>query len=122
MDWFFYSGGQKMNQKKDVAKLLAERHYQVEPTVINIVIVEASPEAEARPEEPIKLLEVNEATIPSGIMPIEFGPHPSSGILYPSVIMEVTPEEYVEIKQGRLPLPEHWHLGETIPRPETITN
>jgi hypothetical protein len=55
-------------------------------------------------------------------MPIEFGPHPASGITYPSVIMEVTPEEFTDIEQGRLLLPEQWHLGESIPRPATITN
>ena len=43
-------------------------------------------EVELRPAEPIKLLEVNEYTVPSGIMPLQFGPSPASGLDYSSII------------------------------------
>jgi hypothetical protein len=105
-----------MPNKDEVARILADRHYQIDPDVVKIFRIEASSKTEEElPKEPIKLLEVNNSTIPSGVMPIEFSPHPPSGIVYPSVIVEVTPEEYDEIEQGRLPLPNQWHLGELIP-------
>ena len=65
---------------------------------------------------PIKLLEVNENTVPSGVMPIQFGPSLASGIHYSSIIVEVTPDEYEEIQTGKLGLPDGWTLGEEIPK------
>ena len=49
-------------------------------------------------------------------MQIRFGPNPSSGFKYPSVILEVTPDEFEKIQTHELPLPEGWELGELIPR------
>ena len=60
---------------------------------------------------------MNENTVPSGIMPLQFGPAPSSGIHYSSVIVEVTPDEYSKLRSGELKLPEGWTLGEEIPKP-----
>jgi hypothetical protein len=53
-------------------------------------------------------------------MPIEFGPAPASGIHYPSVIIEVTPDEFEQIKSKQLPLPLGWSLGDSIPRPTPV--
>ena len=53
--------------------------------------ITGSSDGEFRPNEPIKLLEVNENTVPAGIMPIQFGPSPASGLNYPTIIVEVTP-------------------------------
>ena len=52
----------------------------------------------------------------SVIMPIEFGPAPASGVHFPSIILEVTPDEYEKIKTGELVLPNGWEIGEEIPR------
>jgi len=65
-------------------------------------------------------LEVNEATIPSGIVPLHFDAHPESGIDYPSVIIEVTPEEFKQIGQHRLELPNGWKMGESYARPSAV--
>ena len=67
----------------------------------------------------LRLLEVNTNTVPSGIMPIHFGPNLNSGFRFPSVILEVTPSEYENIKTGNLSLPEGWEIGSEIPRPTT---
>jgi hypothetical protein len=67
---------------------------------------------ESHPREPIKLLEVNRNTIASGIVPLHFGPHAATGVCYPTVIVEITPEEFLELQRKRLALPDHWSLGE----------
>lgn len=82
-----------------------------------IIRLKASAEAEARPDEPIKLLEVNEDTVPSGIQPLHFGASAASGITYPSVIVEVTPDEFKQIEAGMLILPDGWVRGHAYPRP-----
>jgi hypothetical protein len=49
-------------------------------------------------------------------MPLKFDAAPASGIDYPSVIVEVTPDEYESIKKNELSLPIGWFLGPVIPR------
>jgi hypothetical protein len=43
---------------------------------------------------------------------------PSAGIHYPSIIVEVTPEEFDRIQSQELKLPAGWTLGEPISREE----
>jgi hypothetical protein len=106
-----------MLTKDQEAKALAEKHYQVEAGLTHVFRLIKTPEAEASPTEPIKLLEVNEHTVPSGILPIRFGPSPAAGLHFPSVILEVTPDEYQKIQANELRLPDGWVVGELIPRP-----
>ena len=101
-------------QKEEVAKKLADAHFSIEPSLTHIFKIVEKPEAEALESTPIKLLEVNAATSPSGVMPLYFGPAPDSGISYPSVIVEVTPAEYEQIQANELRLPEGWFIGEEI--------
>ncbi len=105
-----------MPTKDEEAVSLAQMHYEVETGLSQIFRITATPEAEVRPTEPIKLLEVNENTIPSGIMPIQFGPSPASGLHYSSVVLEVTPDEYRKIQTEELRLPHGWKVGQPIPR------
>jgi hypothetical protein len=102
--------------RDEAARDLAKKHFQVEAGLTHVIRIGGSAEVEFRPNEPIKLLEVNENTVPSGIMPLQFGPSPASGIHYSSVIVEVTPDEYEKIQTGELGLPEGWTLGEEIPK------
>jgi hypothetical protein len=103
--------------KDAVAQRLAEAHYALDSGIELIVQLVASPEREADPTEPIKLLEVNQNTTASGIHPLFFGPHAASGIAYPSVIVEVTPDEYDQIRRGPRLLPNGWRLGHEYARP-----
>jgi len=97
---------QTMPNKNDEAVRLASMHYQVETGLTHVFrILGDGADVEDRPGEPIKLLEVNENTVPSGILPIQFGPSPASGLFYPSVILEVTPDEYRRIQRAELELP-----------------
>jgi hypothetical protein len=103
--------------KEAVAKELAKKHYQAEAGIQKIIRLTGSAEAEVRPVEPIKLLEVNANTVPSGVLPVGFGPSPASGVPYPSVIVEVSPEEFSKIETQELKLPKGWLLGEEVPKP-----
>jgi hypothetical protein len=99
------------------AKELAERHYELESGLTQIFRITDRVEASVVRAEPIKLLEVNENTVESGIMPLHFGPAPASGIPYSSVIIEVTPNEFEKIRSHELKLPDGWEIGEELPRP-----
>lgn len=103
--------------KDEVAQRLAARHYSIETGITQIFRVNSPGEIESSAAEPIKLLEVSTTTPSTGIMPLGFGPAPTSGIPYPSVIIEVSPDEFDRIKAHDLQLPEGWTIGEELPRP-----
>jgi hypothetical protein len=103
--------------KKAVAERLAQAHYEIEPGIGLIVQLEGSPQQESNPSEAVKLLEVNENTTSDGIRPVFFGSHEASGIFYASVIVEVTPDEYEQIRKGVLKLPNDWRLGREFAKP-----
>lgn len=105
-----------MPAKDEVAKKLAAAHYSIEPGIIRIYQMREGEEAEALASTPIKLLEVNESTSPSGVMPLYFGPSPASGIPYSSVVLEVTPDEYEQIRRKVLQLPAGWSIAQELPR------
>ncbi len=105
-----------VTNKDEIAKDLARKHYEIEPGTTRIFKLRDQPDVEQLSSTPIKLLELNIDTTPSGIMPLYFGPVPSSGIPYPSVIVEVTPDEFERIKVRELKLPEGWTIDEEYPR------
>jgi len=108
----------KRSTRNAVAKRLAEAHYTVEPVIAEIFQLLAPGEQDAqREDEPIKLLEVNPDTPPVGIVPIEFGPDFRADIPYPSIIVEVAPDEYRRLKQRKLKLPNRWRIGRKFQRP-----
>lgn len=103
--------------KEAVARRLAEAHYAIEPGIELIVQLVTPLAREADAKEPIKLLEVNQDTTADGIHPLFFGPHAASGIFYPSIIVEVTPDEYEQIQRDPAMLPNGWRLGHEFARP-----
>jgi hypothetical protein len=114
--------GEKLaDEKTRVARDLANRHYQTETGLTRIFRLSGSAEVEMRPFEPIKLLEVNENTFASGVQPLQFGPAPASGVPFPSVIVEVTPDEFIRIQSKEIPLPKGWILGDELPKPSGET-
>jgi hypothetical protein len=98
---------------REVAERLAQVHYRVEPGIRGIYALTSGNPL----DRTIRLLEVNPDTIASGIVPVGFGAHPPSGIHFPSVIVEVTPREFEDVKSGVLPLPDGWRLGDSFARP-----
>ena len=105
--------------KEEARIKLARAHYTYEPGITAIFAICTDAAHEVLPAEPIKLLEVNENTIPSGIMPLGFDASPANGIPFPSIIIEVTPEELEKIQRQELKLPDGWSLGSLIPRSDT---
>jgi hypothetical protein len=92
-----------MKNKDEIARDLAEYHRNSEPTIERIVRYVS--DQEDLSEEPIKLLEVNPATVSMGILPVWFGP--SQDIPYPLVVIEITSEEFSRLGKD-LALPENW--------------
>jgi hypothetical protein len=95
--------------KRETAERLAKAHFEVEPNLKHVYLLEPVDEQDA--DKPIKLLEVVEGTIERGIEPIAFTADPKRGIEYPSVIIEVSPKEYDEMRQEQSPF---GHFGWTI--------
>jgi hypothetical protein len=89
---------------------LARSHSAIEPAVAKIVRLIS--DREDQPDEPIKLLESNPDTVPSGIVPIFFGP--SDGIPYATIVVEVTPQEFEQVEKSEIDLPDGWKRGEVL--------
>lgn len=106
-----------MSQKDEEAQKLAEFHYQAEPGITEIYRLVGTAEVEALPDEPMKFLIVNRETIPAGVMPLGFPSVPGDRIHFPSIIVEITPAEYEEVRAGTLALPHGWTVGELVPPP-----
>ncbi len=99
-----------MTTKDEVARALAKAHAASEESVTKILRLVST--AEGDPSEPIKLLELNTQTVPTGIMPVFFGP--SGTVPFPSVVVEVTDEEFAQVERQELKLPEGWQPGELL--------
>lgn len=95
--------------KDTVAERLADAHFDIESGIARIFRLIGPREED--PRDPVKLLEVNENTVATGIVPVGFGPHAAGGIVYPSIIVEITPEEFERLREGQLLLPDGWVLG-----------
>ena len=99
--------------KSETAESLAKGHFEVEPNLKRIFLLE--PVDEPNPNEPIKLLEIVEGTIERGIEPIAFAADPAHGINYPSMIIEVSPTEYQNICEGKLNIRDHgWTISKEL--------
>jgi len=96
--------------KDETAKRLADAHFEIEPSVTRVIRYTSDCEASA--DEPIKLVEINDDTVPAGILPVFFGP--SGAYPYPSAIIEVTSDEYQRIQQEELVLPDGWESPITL--------
>ncbi|MDQ2687248.1 MAG: hypothetical protein M3Y28_05210 [Armatimonadota bacterium] len=94
--------------KDEVAQTLIRWHFTIEPATREIYRFLATDEATA--DEPIKLLEINQATMETGrIDTFPFGP--AGDIPYPTVIAQITPEEMQRVRDGSIVLPKGWDLS-----------
>lgn len=95
--------------KESVARALAIAHQAMETTISAIYWLK--PPIGEEGEGPITLLEVNSATPACGIVPITFTADPPE-IPYPSIVIEVSPEEFDQLAAGQLSLPEDLRKAE----------
>ena len=95
--------------KESMALWVANAHRGLDSGITKIFRLVA-PGHEASPAEPVKLLEVNENTTVSGIVPVYFTPHPATGLHYPTIIVEVHPSEFDLLQDRKLALPNGWQL------------
>jgi hypothetical protein len=100
-----------IKSKMEAARDLAKMHFEVEEGLKQVFLLTSTNEED--PREPIKLLEIVEDAVESGIQPISFPPDTSRGIEYPSMIVELSTREFAR-------LPDHnqivfrdraWHIG-----------
>ena len=105
--------------RDEAARHLAELQVHVNPTIHVYRVFSSDALAEQSETEPIILLYVNEFTFPSeDIWPLGFEPTPASGN-YPTIIMDITPEQFESLKGGEILLPHNWRLGEEL-TPESL--
>src|ERR1035437_1078021 len=110
-----------MLSRDTVARRVANLHFRIEPGIKRIFRLMAPAESDDGSDllEPVKLLEVNDDTIPCGIVPVYFRSRPERSIDFPSVIIEITPDEFQQIGKD-LTLPDGWRLAEEIERAELV--
>jgi len=107
------NGNGPPNGKLATARKLAQWHFEVEPRLKQVFLLE--PLAESDPREPIKLLEVVEGTIERGVDPVGFLPDPRRGIAYPTYIVEVSPREFEGYRGKPLAFENQvWTIGEEL--------
>jgi len=107
-----------MHTKDAAARRLIEWHFTVEPELREVYRIVM--DNEASQEEPIRLLEVNAATVPTGsVEPFTFSA--TEEIPFRTVIAEITPEELEALRAHPETLPKGWNLSqaERFVRPES---
>ena len=112
-----------MPTKDEIAQKLIDWHFEIEPEITEVYRFIAPDEE--NPSEPIKLLEVSEATLTAGyVMPFGFGS--TEEFPYRSVVALITPQEMQQIKNQEMPLPQGWDLSTAqiiaAPLKENVTN
>jgi len=88
-----------------VVRDLAHSHLEIEEGVEQIIWVRN------RDRGAIRLIEVNQNTLPTGSVQVFFFA-PSAKVPFPVRIADVTPQEWKQIQSGRIPLPAGWHLDD----------
>lgn len=104
---------------KDAAvRRLIQWHFRVEPELREVYRIVMDDEGSQ--EEPIRLLEINAATVVTGsVEPFAFSP--TEEIPFRTVIAEITPEELESVRSNPDVLPKGWSLSraERFVRPKS---
>jgi hypothetical protein len=98
----------QLTEKDKVAKRLVDWWFRIEPGIKEVYRF-ISPNEEA-PNEPLKLLEVSDATFATGRVDV-FGFAPDGDITSPVLAGTVTPNELELIQRGQIPLPSGWDMS-----------
>ncbi len=97
-----------------MAEELAEAHYSGGMEVDEIYRLDSDVESD---DKTVRLLEITPDTVPAGIAPVVLGTHSASGMIYPSVVVTVTPEEFTDELRERLRREYGWTVGRKYQKP-----
>ena len=93
----------RTQQIEEVVRRMAREHFEIEDGVEQIIWFRDGSHDE------IRLIEVNRNTIPEGkILTFYHGPTPEYPI--PTIVGDVTPDEWERVKSGAIALPEGWSM------------
>ena len=96
-----------VKDKDAVAKEAVAWHLEVDPQITEIYrFISANEDA---PDEPLKLLDVTNATAETGQVDF-FGFSSGPGIPFLSVMGSITPNEFQKVIEGKMTLPGTWDL------------
>src|SRR6266511_3294268 len=85
------------------ARRLVDHHKQVDPGLLKVRLYDDPSNHEVR------LLEVVDGSPDAGeILPFRFSPDPENDVLFPVVIIELSPSEFERAERGELHLPAGW--------------
>jgi hypothetical protein len=87
----------------DVARELAAAHRAEDPETSNVYLAPA--------EEEVRLIEITTAVSsaePGKVLPFRFAKRPDLDLPYDAVVVLLSPEEWDQVRDGRLALPEGW--------------
>lgn len=91
---------------RDVAKQLADSHRRQDPRTQVIKLIRGDREDE------IRLIEVSpDAPTIGEAMPVRFRADRARGVDFPSSVILLSPEEWGQVKDRRIPLPPGWDLS-----------
>jgi hypothetical protein len=92
-----------MRSTRTVALELAAAHRKADPDTKVVKFFPA--------ENEIRLLEVSDIAPTTGeILPFRFAADVTNRVEYPSVVILVSPSEWIDIESGKLSLPDGWNL------------
>jgi hypothetical protein len=98
-----------------MARWYADRHLKTDPGILEVCYLPTN-----APDREIRLLEVNELIASreeNPVEPIDFGVDIGGEIQHTLFVVDVTPEQWERIQQGRLALPDGWSLQASISFP-----
>jgi hypothetical protein len=97
-----------LHAKDAAARRLIQWHFKVEPELREVYRIVMDNEGSR--DEPIRLLEVNAATVSTGsVEPFAFSP--TEEVPFRTVIAEITPEELQTLRSNPEALPKGWSLS-----------
>jgi hypothetical protein len=85
------------------ARRLARAHAEADPKTV-LVLLDPDPRGKE-----IRLLEVTRSAPTTGqLLAVGFAARPDLGVAFPSSVLLLSPEEWIDINEGRLELPDGW--------------
>jgi hypothetical protein len=92
--------------RDSTAAFYAKRHKQTDPAIREIYYLPTG-----APANEIRFVEVNQAiTTTADPEPIDFGVDGVTANAHKLILLDVTPDQWKEIRKGQRPLPEGWSL------------